>query len=101
EALENVAPKPEDWLSKDFFKVEKARSIDVKFASGTNSWKLVREKEGADLKFAEAKPGEELDSTKAAGVANPFSSPSFSDVAIGVLPTQAGLDKANTVTIET
>jgi hypothetical protein len=73
----------------------------VTFATGTNSWKLVREKEGADLKFADPKPGEELDSTKASGVANPFSSPSFSDVAIGVTAAQTGLDKPNVVAIET
>ena len=34
-------------------------------------------------------------------VANPFSSPSFADVAVGVTPEQAGLDKPNVVAIET
>jgi hypothetical protein len=102
DALENVAPKAEDWLNKDFFKVEKARSIAVTFANApTNSWRLEREKEGADLKLVEAKPGEELDSTKAAGVANPFSSPSFNDIALSVTPEQSGLDKPNVVAIET
>ncbi|MSU57787.1 MAG: DUF4340 domain-containing protein [Pedosphaera sp.] len=99
--LENVAPKPEDWLNKDFFKIEKARAIAVTFQNVTNSWKLVREKEGADLKFAESKPGEELDSAKAAGVANPFSAPSFADVAVGVKPEQVGLDKPNVVEVAT
>ena len=101
DALENIAVKPAEWLNKDFFRVEKARSIAVTFPTGTNSWKLVRETEGAELKFAETKPGEELDSAKASGVANPFSAPSFHDVAIGVTPEQAGLDKPNLVVIET
>ena len=101
DALENVQPQPDSWLNKDFFKIEKVRAIAVTLQNVTNSWKLVRETEGADLKFAEAKPGEELDSAKASGVANPFSSPSFADLAVGVKPEQAGLDKPNVVAIET
>jgi len=101
DALDNVAAKPADWLNKDFFRVERARAIDVTFPNATNSWKLVRETEGADLKFADPKPGEALDSTKAAGVANPLSSPSFTDVALGITPEQTGLDKPNVVVIET
>lgn len=99
--LANLEPNPEPWLNKDFFKVEKARSIAVTFQNATNSWKLLRETEGAELKLADAKPGEELDSAKASGVANPFSSPSFTDVAAGVTPEAAGFDKPTLVTIET
>lgn len=99
--LANLEPNPEPWLSKDFFKVEKARAIAVTFQNATNSWRLVRETEGAELKLVEAKPGEELDSAKASGVANPFSSPSFTDVAVGVTLEQAGFDKPTVVAIET
>jgi hypothetical protein len=101
DALENLAPNAEAWLNKDFFKVEKARSIATTFQNATNSWKLVREKEGADLTLADPKPGEQLDSAKASGVANPFSSPQFVDVAVGLTAEQAGLDKPTTVAIET
>jgi hypothetical protein len=48
--LANVEPKPENWLNKDFFKVEKARSIAVTFQNETNSWKLEREQDGAELR---------------------------------------------------
>jgi len=61
----------------------------------------VRETEGGDLKFTEAKTGEELDSSKASGAANPFSAPSFNDVVIGATPEQTGLDKPTLVSIET
>ena len=38
--LDNVQPKPEQWLNKDFLSVEKPRTIAVKFPEATNSWKL-------------------------------------------------------------
>jgi hypothetical protein len=99
--LANLEPNPEPWLNKDFFKVEKARTIAVTLAPATNSWKLVRETEGGVLKFAEAKPGEELDAGKASGVGNPFSSASFDDVVVGITPEQAGLNQPKVVAIET
>ncbi len=99
--LANLEPKPEDWLNKDFFKIEKARTISVTFPTATNSWKFSRETEGGELKLAEPKPGEELDSSKAAGAGSPFSSASFSDVVVGVAPEVAGLDKATVVNVET
>lgn len=99
--LANIEPKPETWLNKDFFKIEKARSVAVTFQNASNSWKLEREKEGAELKLMEAKPGEELDSGKASGVANPFSSASFVDVVLNAKPAESGLEKPTQVKIET
>jgi hypothetical protein len=78
--LSNVETKPEQWLNKDFFKVEKLKSIAVTHPEATNSWKLEREKEGGDLKLADAKPEEQLDTGKASGAGYALSSPSFNDV---------------------
>jgi hypothetical protein len=50
--LSDVEAKPDRWLNKDFFKVEKLRSISVTSTNATNSWKLVRETEGGELKLA-------------------------------------------------
>jgi len=80
EPFANIEPKPEQWLNKDFFKIEKARAVAVTFPGATNSWKLTRDTETAEWKLAEARPGEQLDTSKASGVANPFSSASFVDV---------------------
>ncbi len=99
--LANLEPNPEPWLNKDFFKVEKARTIAVTFPQTTNSWKLVRETEGGALKLAEPTPGEELDAGKASGVGNPFASPSFDDVVVGATPEQTGLNQPKVVAIET
>ncbi|MCX6929331.1 MAG: DUF4340 domain-containing protein, partial [Verrucomicrobia bacterium] len=38
--LSNLEAKPDQWLNKDFFKVEKIRSIAVVFPVATNSWKV-------------------------------------------------------------
>jgi hypothetical protein len=101
EALANIEPKPDQWLNKDFFKVEKVRSLAVTFPNATNSWKLDRETESGEWKLADAKPEEKLDSAKASGVSNPLSSPSFVDVMIGASPEQAGLDKPTLIALET
>jgi hypothetical protein len=99
ESFANIEPKPDQWLNKDFFKIEKVRSVAVTFPSATNSWKLTRETETGDWKLADAKPGEELDKTKSSSVANPLSSPSFTDVAITATPES--LEKPTVATIET
>src|SRR5207247_2654694 len=82
-----------------FFKIEKPRSVAVEFPAATNSWKLTRDTETAEWKLADPKPGEQLDASKASGVANPLSSPSFTDVASTQAPE--GGDKPIVATVET
>ncbi len=101
DALDNVEPKPDQWLNKDFFRVEKVKSIEANFPVATNSWKLTRETETGDWKLAAAKPGEELDSSKISGFSNPFSSPSFSDVLPGGKLDGSGTNKPTVFKIET
>ncbi len=103
EPLSNLEPKPEQWLNKDFFKVEKIRTIAVEYPAATNSWKVSRETETAsDWKLAEATPGEQLDSAKTSSFSYALSSPSFNDVLpADTKPEQAGLDKPTMVTMET
>jgi hypothetical protein len=97
ESFSNIETKPEQWLSKDFFKVEKLKSIAVTHAGGTNSWKLEREKEGGDLKLADAKAEESLDTGKASGAGYALSSPSFNDV----LGTDSKVEDNVTAKLET
>jgi hypothetical protein len=101
DALANIEPKPEQWPNKDFIKVEKVRSVAVAFPEATNSWKVSRETETGDWKLAEAKPTEQLDSSKTSSLSNPLSSPSFSDVDTAAKPEQLGLDKPTVVTLDT
>lgn len=99
--LSQVEAKPENWLNKDFFKVEKLKSISVTHPGGTNSWTLTREKEGGDLKLADAKEGENLDTGKASGAGYALSSPSFNDVVVDPKPEETGLDKPLVAKLET
>lgn len=99
--LSNIEPKPDQWLNKDFFKVEKVRSVAVSYSEPTNSWKLSRETETGEWKLADAKPTEQLDASKTSSVSNPLTSPSFSDVDTTSKPEQLGLDKPTVVTLDT
>lgn len=99
ETFQNIEPNPERWLNKDFFKVEKHKTISVTFPEATNSWKLTRESESGEWKLADTKPGEQLDVSKVSGVANPFGYPSFNDVQPAG-PTN-GVEKPTVVTVET
>src|SRR5206468_3298617 len=89
------------WLNKDFIKVEKVRSITANLPVATNAWKLTRESETAEWKLSEAKPGEQLDASKASSAGNPLSAPSFNDVDVKSTPEQLGLDKPTVVTLGT
>ena len=88
-------------MSKDFFKVEKAKSIAVSFQEATNSWKLTRETESGEWKLADAKPEEQLDAGKTSSFSYALSSPSFNDIIVGTSPEQTGLDKPTTIKLET
>jgi hypothetical protein len=97
----NVDAKAEDWLNKDWFKVEKPKSVSVTTTNATNNWKLVRESETGDWKLADAKAGENIDSGKASGLNYLLSSPSFNDVIVDPKPEQTGLSTPTTAEITT
>lgn len=80
EAFSEVQDKPETWLNKDFFKVEKLRSVSLVSTNEGQSWSLSRTNETADWVLAEPREGETLDKSKISGLNWAFSSPSFSDV---------------------
>ncbi len=100
--LNTVEPKPETWLNKDLFKVERPKTITVAYPAATNSWKISRENEAGDWKLVDAKADEKLDTMKASSVYNPFASPTLEDVVSkSAKPEDNGLDKPTVVTIET
>ncbi len=100
--LSSAEVKPESWLNKDFFKVEKIRSIEVSFPVATNNWKVSRETEnGMDWKLADAKPGEQLDSAKTSSFGYALSSPTFADVRPADTKDATGLDKPTGITLNT
>ena len=70
--LDNLQPRPEQWLDKDFFSIENPSAIEEQFPEATNSWKLTRASATNDWQLADARPGEKLDSSKISGVTSPF-----------------------------
>jgi hypothetical protein len=102
ETFSNSDPKPDQWLNKDFFKVEKPKSVAVTYpAAPTNSFKLSRETESGEWKLADVTGEEKLDASKASGFSSALSWPSFNDVVADAKPEATGLGTPNVVTIET
>lgn len=101
ETFSNIEPKPEQWLNKDFFKIEKVKSIAVKYQNETNSWHIARDTESSELKLVDAKPDEKLDQSKVSSIPNALSWPSFNDVVVDPNPEVTGLDKPTVAVFET
>jgi len=102
DALSEVDVKPDRWLNKDFFKVEKLKTISVTHTNGTNSWKLTRETENGPLTLADAKSGEQLDSSKSSSAGSALSYPSFTDVVSPqAKPEETGMDHPVLAKLET
>jgi len=101
EPFANVETKPADWVEKEFFKVEKHKSIAVNSPNVTNTWKIARESETNEWKLVNAKAGEQLDAAKAGSVTSVLNYPSFTDLATNSAPDQTGMDKPVVAKIET
>ena len=102
DAFQDLLPKPERWLDHGFVKIEKPKSIAIAGTAATQQWKFQRATESADWKFADAKPGEEIDPNKVSGLTSSISNLSFADVLDPkATPESTGLDKPSTATIET
>lgn len=102
DTFDEIQLKPEQWLNRDFVKVENPKSIAIAGTAAGMNWKIVRDGAASPWKLADAKPGEELDNAKASGVASLFTAASFADVLPSDAPVaETGLDKPSTVRIET
>ncbi|MCX8107447.1 MAG: DUF4340 domain-containing protein, partial [Verrucomicrobiae bacterium] len=101
ETFSNIEPKPEQWLNKDFFKIEKVKSVAVTYQNQTNSWHIARDTETSELKLVDARPDEKLDQSKVSSIPNALSWPSFNDVVVDPKPEVTGLDKPTLAVFET
>lgn len=102
DTFDEVQTKPEQWLNREFVKIENPKLIAVAGAAAEPNWKITRDAAVAPWRLAETKPGAELDNSKASAVASMFSAPSFADVlAPDAATAETGLDKPSTVRIET
>lgn len=100
--LASFKAAPGEWLSKDFLKVEKIKSIAVTYVDATNSWSVSRTNEtGNDWTLAQAKEGETLDASKASGFGWALSSPTFNDVETAKDIPALAAGKATAIKLET
>jgi hypothetical protein len=97
DSLSDVDAAADRWLNKDFFKVEKLKSIKIVTPIATNNWQMTRTSESADWKLSGAKKDEKLDSSKTSSLSSLLSYPSFNDV----IPGTAALDKPTVATLTT
>jgi len=101
EVLANAEPKADDWLEKDWFKVEQPVSVILTHPESTNSFTLVRTNEFSQWTLAEARTEEKLDATKAGAFSTLLSSPMFEDVVTDPKPDVLGLDTPTAASIRT
>ena len=100
--LSNVEPKPDQWLDKDFLKVEKLKTISVVSANPSNTWQVARTNETGTFSLIDKKENEDVDSSKMSSISYALSSPSFTDVASPeAKPEALGLDKPTVATLTT
>ena len=101
EPLANAEPKPEQWLDKEWFKVEQPVSITVSHPDATNSFSLSRTNEFSEWTLAGAKREEKVDASKLGLFSSVLSSPAFDDVLIDPQTATLGLDTAVQAKIKT
>ncbi len=105
--LEKAVAQPGAWVARDFFKMERIKTLqragsdakaDAKAdaTSGSASWKISRDEEWGQWKFVTG--GDRLDPSAAVTVTNALANLAFSDV---ITDDQTGTDKAVTLTAET
>lgn len=101
DALASLEPRPEAWLSKDFFKAEKVKSLSASASDEANSWKISRESESSPWTLADARAGEALDTNKAARIVSALGTITFSDVFPADDPAHGNFASPVLVSIET
>jgi hypothetical protein len=93
--LEKAVTAPGAWVAKDFFKADRIRTLQLA-GEGASSWKIARDEEWGQWKFAVG--GGQLHPSAAVTATNALGSLAFSDV---VIDDKAGTGKAAVLTAET
>ena len=93
EPLANAEPKPDQWLEKEWFKVEQPISVTITHPEATNSFSLTRTNEFSEWTLVGATAEEKVDTAKTGVFSSLLSSPSFDDVIVDAQPAALGLDQ--------
>jgi hypothetical protein len=76
--LNSAEPTPGRWLTKEFFKADRIKTLSVGPEHGAPNWKITRNEEWGQWKFASG--GGTLNPSAAVTAVNKLGSPSFDDV---------------------
>ncbi len=79
ESFNEIGTKPTEWLSKDFFKVEKIKVVNIS-VNGAERWNLSRETAAGEWKLAGQTAEEKMDPSATGGFNFLLASASFNDV---------------------
>ena len=102
ETFNEAEPKADQWLDKEFFKVEKVRAVSLTTTNATNSWRIARETESGEWKLADPRAGEVVDTNKLSALSSVLASPSFNDVvAADAKPEDTGMKTPSVLKVET
>ena len=99
--LSDARPSAEEWIAKEFVKVEQPLSVTITHADSTNNFTLTRTNEFADWILLEPAAGETLDKNKLYSFSSLLGSASFVDVILNPDATALGLDQPTTAKIKT
>jgi hypothetical protein len=81
--LNAAEAQPGRWLDKDFAKIDRVKTLNVE---SENGWKITRDEEWGQWKFAGG--GADLDPSAAVSAVNALGQLSFNDVATGAKPEE-------------
>jgi hypothetical protein len=98
EPFSTVAAKPQQWLARDYLKVERIRSLTVLGPDGKERWSVMRPDEAAGWKWSASG---KLDGGKAQDGASALYAMQIADAAAGVSDADAGLAKPTAVRAQT
>ncbi len=102
ESLDEINPKPESWLKRDFIKIDDPESITLAGQTTPRHWTLTHTKGNTDWRFVDAKANEQIGPENVSSSASLLSGLSFTDVLPPeAKPQETGLDKPDVLTIET
>jgi hypothetical protein len=96
--MNNVEPKPEKWISKEFAKVDRIRHLKVDTGDAASTYELSRKEEMGDWVLA-GETAERTNPSAAVSATNALYSLSFVDIAPKMKP--ADLKKATVITAQT
>lgn len=97
--MNNVEPKADKWLSKEFARVDRIKKLVVETPGTTISYQLSREQEAGDWVLGGLRAGEKTDPSAAVSATNAFYQLAFTDIATDLKPEQ--LDRATRMTADT